>query len=83
MKGAGELKAGDKVFRWQDGKRQVANVLAVTPTDRVEKVFNLILGDSEMFIAGGFLAHSKPPALVLAPTQTPQMSVPALPYARK
>src|SRR5262249_47480184 len=38
---AGELKAGDRIFRWKDGKRQAVKVLAVTPTDRDEKVFNL------------------------------------------
>jgi hypothetical protein len=83
IKGAGELKAGDKIFRWQDGKRQVAQVVAVTTTERVEKVFNLILGDSEVFIAGGFLARSKPPGLVAAPTPTQQLSVPAPAGARK
>jgi Protein of unknown function (DUF1559)/Hint domain len=71
---AGKLKAGDQVFRWQDGKRQAVKVRAATPTDRVEKVFNVILGDAEMFIAGGFLARSKPPAVV----QAPQGSAPAL-----
>jgi hypothetical protein len=60
---AGELKAGDKILRWQDGKRQIVRVRAVTPTGRVEKVFNLILGDRKVFIAGGFLARSKPPAI--------------------
>jgi hypothetical protein len=80
---AGELKAGDELFRWRDGKRQIVKVRAVTPTDRVEKVFNLILGDSEVFIAGGFLARSKPPALALVPTATPQLSVPAVPRSRE
>jgi hypothetical protein len=37
-------------------------VLAVVPTERTEKVFNLVLGNSKYFIAGGFLARSKPPA---------------------
>ena len=80
--GAGKLNRGDQIFRWQDGKRQVVKVCAVTPTDRVERVFNLILGDAEVFIAGGFLARSKPPAVVQAPAQPPQGSVPALPGSR-
>jgi hypothetical protein len=64
-RGAGELKAGDPILRWQYGKRQIVKVRAVSPTDRLEKVFNLILGDTEIFIADGFLARSKPPALTL------------------
>jgi hypothetical protein len=28
----------------------------------MEPVFNLVLGDEEIFVAGGFLARSKPPA---------------------
>lgn len=58
----GDLQPGDTIFRWQDGTRQPVKVLAVSSTGRVEKVYNLILGNSEVFIAGGFLARSKPPA---------------------
>jgi hypothetical protein len=79
--GAGELKAGDRILRWKDGKRHVVKVRAVTPTGRLEKVFNLILGDAEVFIAGGFLARSKPPALALSPP-APQLSLPDLPGRR-
>ncbi len=61
---AGELQAGDKVLRLQDGKMHAVKVFGVSPTDRKEKVFNLILGHSEVFIAGGFLARSKPPAAI-------------------
>lgn len=64
---AGELKPGDKIRRWQDKGIRVATVLEATRTDRAEKVFNLILGDSEIFVAGGFLARSKPPAAVAVP----------------
>lgn len=60
---AGELQPGDKILRRDQGEIHPVTVLAVTPTDRKEKVFNLVLGDSEIFIAGGFLARSKPPAL--------------------
>ena len=52
---------GDRIWRWQDGKRQAVTVRGVTITDREEQVFNLVLGCCEMFIAGGYLARSKPP----------------------
>jgi hypothetical protein len=61
LKAAGELKAGDKIYRWADGERKATTVKSVTPTLREEKVFNLILGDPVLFIANGFLARSKPP----------------------
>jgi hypothetical protein len=61
FRAAGELQKGDRIWRWQDGKRQVVTVLDVTQTERAEPVHNLVLGDSEIFIAGGFLARSKPP----------------------
>jgi hypothetical protein len=59
---AGELKAGDRVWQWRDGKRFEATVTSVTATGRQEKVYNLILGESKMFVAGGFLVRGKPPA---------------------
>jgi hypothetical protein len=69
---AGELKAGDKIFCWRDGKRQSVTVRAALLTDREEKVFNVVLGGSDAFIAGGFLARSKPPAdAVPSAQQTP------------
>ena len=60
-----ELKPGDQIYRWRDGKRVAVTVRSVTLTIRQEKVFNLILGDSEVFIAAGFLARSKPPVVAL------------------
>jgi hypothetical protein len=57
-----KLKPGDHILRHQDGELKAAEVLAISRTDRTEKVFNLILGDSEVFIANGVLARSKPPA---------------------
>lgn len=56
-----ELKAGDQIWRWQAGKRVAARVTKVGPSGRVETVFNLVLTNSEVFIAGGYLARSKPP----------------------
>jgi len=57
-----ELHSGDTIFRWQDGVAHPVQIRAVSSTGRVEKVYNLILGNSEVFVAGGFLARSKPPA---------------------
>lgn len=59
---AGNLKAGDRVWQLRGGKRAEAVVRAVVPTGRHEAVFNLIVGDSAMFVAGGFVARGKPPA---------------------
>lgn len=63
---AGKLQPNDKILHWQDGQSRPVQVLAVSPTNRKAKVYNLILGDSEIFVAGGFLARSKPPAEVAA-----------------
>lgn len=59
---AGKLQPGDRILRRTGGEVRGVQVLSVSPTDRVEKVFNLVLGNSEVFVAGGFLARSKPPA---------------------
>lgn len=59
---AGRLEQGDQVLVWDDGRARPAPVVRVTKTDRVGLVFNLVLRDSESFIAGGYLARSKPPA---------------------
>jgi hypothetical protein len=60
---AGELQSGDTIFRRKDGSNYSVEVKSVTPTGRAEKVFNLILRDREIFVANGFLARSKPPAV--------------------
>lgn len=62
FKPAGELLAGDKILRFVDGELRPANVLEVSRTGRIEQVINLVLGDRESFVAGGYLARSKPPA---------------------
>jgi hypothetical protein len=59
---AGELKAGDRVWQWRDGRRVETVVRAVAATGKEAPVFNLILGDSAVFVAGSFLARGKPPA---------------------
>ena len=64
---AGELEPGERILRWQDGGPRSEAVVSVLSTGRVEKVFNLVVGDSELFVAGGFLARSKPPVEPAAP----------------
>jgi WD40 repeat protein len=57
-----DLKAGDGVWRWENGLLREVTVRTVTRTGREESVFNLVIGDSAIFISGGFLVRSKPPA---------------------
>lgn len=57
----GELKAGDRLWRWVNGERRAVAVLRVTPGEGEMEVFNLILGQTQAFIAGDFLVRSKPP----------------------
>jgi Pretoxin HINT domain len=59
---AGDLKAGDTIWQWVDGKRRSVRVKAVHLTEVDAPVFNLVVGESAVFIAGGFLARGKPPA---------------------
>ncbi len=68
---AGDLKPGDRVWQWRDGKRAEAVVRAIVPTGRREAVFNLIVGDSATFVAGGFIVRGKPPADPAAPAAAP------------
>ncbi len=63
---AGDLQRGDYILRSTGGEIHAVQVRQVSRTDRTEKVFNLVIGDCEVFIAGGFLARSKPPAEVAA-----------------
>jgi hypothetical protein len=55
-----DLLPGDEIHRWKDGKRLTAKVRSISDSGRTAKVFNVVLGNSEVFIAGGFLARSKP-----------------------
>jgi len=59
---AGELQPGDRILRRDADALLAVAVRSVSPTDRRERVFNLVLGDCEAFVANGFLARSKPPA---------------------
>jgi hypothetical protein len=64
---AGELRPSDTILQRRDGVLRPVRVLEVSSTDRMEKVFNLVLGDREVFIANGYLARSKPPLSAFAP----------------
>lgn len=59
---SGDLKAGDRIWQWHDGQRVESTVRERAATGRTEQVFNLILGESAVFVAGDFLARGKPPA---------------------
>ena len=61
FRAAGELKPGDRVWRWVKGERRAAAVLAVSAANRDAQVFNLVLGEARGFIAADFLVRSKPP----------------------
>lgn len=58
---AGNLTPGDVLWRWENGERQQVKVVAVSPTNREAQVFNLVVGDSAVFVAGGYLVRGKPP----------------------
>jgi hypothetical protein len=61
FRAAGELKPGDRVWRWVNGERRAAAVRTVSAADREAQVFNLVLGEARAFIAEDFLVRSKPP----------------------
>lgn len=58
---ANALTSGDLVWRWEAGQRRAVGVLAVLPTGEEATVFNLVVGESAVFVADGFLARGKPP----------------------
>jgi Protein of unknown function (DUF1557). len=62
---AGKLMPGESILRCVDGEIRPVNVVSVTATNRRETVFNLVLGDRELFVANGFLARSKPPPVAV------------------
>jgi hypothetical protein len=59
-KGVGDLIAGDIVLRFDGGQIFEATVRSATKTDRITQVINLVLGDRQAFVAGGFVVRSKP-----------------------
>lgn len=67
FRAAGELKAGDEIWRWFGNERRATAILGVAPTGQEAQVFNLVLGAPTTFIAGDFLARSKPPVDLARP----------------
>ena len=65
LRAAGELKPGDRIQIWSKGERASVAVKSVEATGREAQVYNLVLGDPVLFVADGFLARSKPPAVVI------------------
>jgi len=65
LRAAGELKAGDRIHIWLKGERSAVVVKSVDVTERDATVYNVVLGDPVLFIANGFVARSKPPAVVV------------------
>jgi hypothetical protein len=61
FKEAGQLKAGEQIWRWENGERKAATVTEVSGPVREAAVFNLVVGDGKVFVANGFLARGKPP----------------------
>lgn len=57
----GDLQPGYIILHRQENVITPVKVLEVSSTQRIERVFNVVLGDSEIFVAGGYLARSKPP----------------------
>jgi hypothetical protein len=64
---AGELKPGDRIWRWTGAERRAAAVQRVSAADQEAEVFNLILGEPMAFVAGSFIVRSKPPAVGARP----------------
>ena len=62
LRPAGELKPGDRIYTWDGRERRAVAVRSVTVTGRA-RVFNVVLGEPVLFVAAGFLARSKPPAV--------------------
>ena len=65
LRAAGELKSGDRIYVWDKGERVAITVKSVDVTEREATVYNVVLGDPVMFVANGFIARSKPPAVVV------------------
>jgi hypothetical protein len=60
---ATKIRPGDRLLRFESGDVAIVDVTESLETERVAPVFNLILVDAERFVAAGFVARSKPPAV--------------------
>ena len=63
-----KLTPRDPLWQWREGRRKEVVVEEIAPTGRHEPVFNLIVGESAIFVAEGFLVRGKPPAVCRAPS---------------
>jgi hypothetical protein len=70
------LEPGDELWRWENGVRRPTKVLAVRKTDRLVKVYNLVLADQEFYIVAGYQVRSKPPLTAQSRDQVAQASSP-------
>jgi hypothetical protein len=61
FRAAGELTPGDRLWRWDGNERRPARISAVVPAEAEVDVFNLVVGESAIFVADGYLARGKPP----------------------
>ena len=55
FRAAGELKAGDRIWRWDGKQRRAAAVVGLMPRPDAVQVFNLVLGAPTTFVVGDFL----------------------------
>jgi hypothetical protein len=79
-KTAFQLKPGEELLRWENGKVRPTKVLSVKQTHQLVKVFNLVLEDMDYYICGGFQVRSKPP-LAVQPAEIVSLEIAALPPA--
>jgi predicted lipid-binding transport protein (Tim44 family) len=56
---AGELKAGDEIMAWRNGRLMPATIQQITATDQEVVVYNLQVGEPHTFVADGFVVHNK------------------------
>jgi Pretoxin HINT domain len=61
VKAAMDLKAGDELLRYDNGKVQALKVKAVHLTNKPATIYNLVLEERATFLANGYLVKSKPP----------------------
>lgn len=78
---AGDVREGDTLLTWSAGELQEVRVEQARQTERIARVFNLVLRDSELFVAGGYLARSKPPADTPLDAHPPLAAATRLPAA--
>jgi hypothetical protein len=65
LRSAGDLKPGDRIYVWVKGERTAVAIKSVVATEREAQVYNASLGEPTLFVANGFVARSKPPAVIL------------------